>query len=92
MAHSSLVHCGRCAHEVVPVRVWSGFAWVKRAWYTGVLLIVALMPIILSEITLLLPLAMVFALAAGPVHALAAQRDTCSECGAELTKNARRPP
>ena len=78
------VYCARCAHAVVPDRVWPGFRWVKRGWYAGVLVIVALSPIIMAEITVLLPLAMAFGLAAGPVHALAAQRATCSECGAEL--------
>ena len=79
------VYCARCAHDVVPDRVWAGFRWAKRAWYGGIVVIVLLSPIIMSEITLLLPLALAFGLAAGPVHALAAQRDTCSECGAELT-------
>lgn len=78
------VYCARCAHAVVPARVWGGFRWVKRGWYTGVVMIAALSPIIMSEITVLLPLAVAFGLAAGPVHALAAQRDTCSDCGAEL--------
>jgi hypothetical protein len=79
-----VVFCTRCAHEVVPLRVWGGFVWAKRAWYGGILLIVLLAPIIMSEITVLMPLALAFGLAAGPVHALAAQRATCSECGAEL--------
>jgi hypothetical protein len=78
------VYCARCTHDVVPDRVWGGFRWAKRAWYAGILMIVGLSPIIMSEITVLLPLALAFGLAAGPVHALAAQRDTCSECGAEL--------
>lgn len=64
--------------------MWGGFIWVKRAWYGGIVLIVLLAPIIMSEITVLMPLALAFGLAAGPVHALAAQRATCSECGAEL--------
>lgn len=77
-------YCARCAHEVTPVRTWPGFVWVKRGWWAGVLGIAALAPIIMSEITLLLPLAVAFGMAAGPVHSLAAQRPTCSECGAEL--------
>lgn len=64
--------------------MWGGFVWAKRAWYGGIVLIVLLAPIIMSEITVLMPLALAFGLAAGPVHALAAQRATCSECGAEL--------
>jgi hypothetical protein len=79
-----MTFCVRCAHDVVPVRVWRGFVWAKRAWYGGLLAIGCLMPIILSEITLLLPLACTFALAAGPLHMLAAQRATCSDCGAEV--------
>jgi hypothetical protein len=66
--------------------VWPGFVWAKRAWYLGLLVICALMPIILSEITLLLPMAMVFAAAAGPVHSLARQQASCTECGAEFPR------
>jgi hypothetical protein len=68
------------------VAVWPGFLWAKRAWYGGFILLACLMPVIMSEITLLLPLAMMFAVAAGPVHMLAAQRDSCSECGLELSQ------
>jgi len=84
VSRPGVVYCARCAHEVVPDLVWGGFRWVKRAWYGGLVLIGVLMPIIMSEITLLMPLALAFGLAAGPVHALAAERNTCSECGAEL--------
>ena len=80
------VYCARCGHDVAPDLVWGGFRWTKRAWYAGILMIVALSPIIMSEITLLMPLAVAFGLAAGPVHALAAQRATCSRCGAELKR------
>ncbi len=77
-------YCGRCHHDVAPIRAWPGFVWVKRAWYGGIVLVCALAPIIMSEITLLLPLALTFGLAAGPIHQLASQPTTCSECGAEL--------
>jgi hypothetical protein len=81
---ASQSYCARCAHLVAPVRAWRGFVWAKRGWYLGVIAICALAPIIMSEITLLLPLALSFGIAAGPVHRLGAQRPTCSECGAEL--------
>jgi hypothetical protein len=77
-------HCGRCNAQVSVLSPWPGFRWVKRCWYVGLLVLFALMPIIMAEITLLMPLALVFALAAGPVHALAAQKATCRDCGAEL--------
>jgi len=77
-------YCSRCAHQVLPVRSWSGFVWVKRAWYVGVLGVIVFAPIIMSEITLLLPLALTFGLAAGPIHSLAAQKPTCSDCGGEV--------
>jgi hypothetical protein len=74
----------RCAREVPVLRPWPGFAWLKRVWYLGLLGVLALMPIIMSEITLLLPMAMAFALAGGPVLALSSQRTTCRDCGAEI--------
>jgi len=76
-------HCGRCNATDGLVLPWPGFRWVKRAWYAGLLGLFATAPIILSEITVLLPLALMFAFAAGPVHSLAAQKATCRNCGAE---------
>ena len=67
--------------------MWSGYVWAKRGWYAGMVVICSLMPIIMAEITLLLPMAMVFAVAAGPVHSLANQPPSCTECGAELPKH-----
>lgn len=84
MTASNMTYCARCTHHVTAVSVWPGFVWAKRAWYAGLLLIGAVAPILMSEISLLLPLACVFALAGGPVHQLAAQCATCSECGAEV--------
>jgi hypothetical protein len=81
-------YCARCARDVSLLRPWPGFRWLKRAWYAGLLLVVALMPIILSEITVLLPMAMVFAVAGGPVLSLAAQPTTCRECGAAIDTKA----
>jgi hypothetical protein len=85
-------HCARCARDVSLLRPWPGFRWLKRAWYAGLLLVLALMPIILSEITLLLPMAMVFAVAGGPVLALASQPVTCRTCGAAIDTTARSGP
>ena len=81
------VHCFRCRHEVEIVGVWPGFRWAKRAWWGTVGLVCILSPIILSEITVLVPLAIMIAGAAGPVHSLAAQKPTCRDCGAELPGN-----
>lgn len=77
-------YCARCRAEVSVVGVWSGWIWVRRAWYGGIIVLCALAPIIMSEITMLLPLACVFGLAAGPIHAFARERATCRDCGAEI--------
>ena len=77
-------HCFRCKHEVEVVGVWPGYRWAKRGWYTAVVGLCVLSPIILSEMTVLIPLAVTIAMAAGPVHSLAAQKPTCRDCGAEL--------
>lgn len=77
-------YCPRCAHDVAAVRAWPGFVWAKRAWYGGIVALIAVAPVIMSEITLLLPLALTFGLAAGPIHQLASQRPTCGDCGGEV--------
>jgi hypothetical protein len=84
MAVATQVYCTRCAHDVDAVRPWPGYLWLKRAWFAGLGLLLLLMPIILSEITVLLPLAMVFAVAGGPLLSLSSQPVTCCECGAEI--------
>lgn len=84
MKQAGKVDCARCGHEVSPVSVWPGFVWVKRAWYAGLLVLIAISPIIMSDIYVMMPLALMFAFAAGPIHGFAAQPATCSDCGAEL--------
>ena len=92
MPDAPLCYCDRCAREVEAVRPWAGYVWLKRAWFAGLILLAALMPIIMSEITLLLPLAMMFAVAGGPVLALSSQLITCRECGAQLGAKGRPRP
>jgi hypothetical protein len=89
MAEAAQVYCTRCGHDVDVVRPWRGYLWLKRAWFGGLALLLLLMPIILSEITVLLPLAMVFAVAGGPLLSLSSQPVTCSECGAEISPRAK---
>ncbi len=91
MADVGLLYCNRCAHEVEIVRPWAGYVWLKRGWFAGLAGLLLLGPIIMSEITLLLPLAMVFAVAGGPLLALSAQKNTCRECGAQIGARASAP-
>lgn len=87
-----LGYCRRCAREVSLLRPWPGFRWLKRAWFAGLLVVLALMPIILSEITILLPMAMAFAVAGGPLLSLASQPITCRTCGATVNVGAKAGP
>ena len=91
MAEASLQHCNRCTRLVEVVRPWPGYVWLKRAWFAVLSGLLLLMPIILSEITLLLPLAMVFAVAGGPLLALSAQTSTCRDCGAQIVSQHAKP-
>jgi hypothetical protein len=84
MADAALLHCNRCAREVEVVRPWPGYVYLKRGWFASLALLLVLGPIIMSEITLLLPLAMVFAAAGGPLLSLSSQKKTCRECGAQI--------
>jgi hypothetical protein len=84
MTDAGLLYCNRCAHEVEVVRPWGGYVWLKRGWFAALAGLALLMPIIMSEITLLLPMAMVFAVAGGPVLALSSQKNTCRDCGAQI--------
>ena len=89
MTSRAVAHCSRCAACVEIVKPWAGFLWLRRAWFAGLCLLLLLMPIILSEITILLPMAMLFAVAGGPLYFLAAQEATCARCGAVVNLKAK---
>jgi hypothetical protein len=84
MADGALLYCNRCTSDVEVVRPWSGYVWLKRGWFASLALLLLLGPIIMSEITLLLPLAMVFAAAGGPLLSLSGEKQTCRDCGAQI--------
>lgn len=79
-------HCPRCDRNVTALVAWRGFVWAKFAWYACLLVMCALMPIILSDLFVLIPLAVLFTFAAGPVHFLAAEKDSCRECGLSIER------
>ena len=73
--------CPRCYSEDDVVRPWPGFRIAKRIWIAGLVIIVALAPILFSDLTVMIPLTMAFLFAGGPVLGFAAQTPTCRNCG-----------
>jgi hypothetical protein len=54
---------------------------VRRIWIAGVIVVIALSPILFSDLFVMIPLTMAFLFAGGPVLALAQQQPTCRVCG-----------
>ena len=76
--------CTRCqAHRMIE-HPWRGWPWVRRGWFVGVGMIVFGSPVIGADGFVLIPMALVFTSALGPLNDLAHRHATCLTCGARL--------
>lgn len=74
-------HCPRCAAEVTGTFPWPYWSRVRKGWFTIAAGIVMASPVLMSDVYGMLPSAMVFVTAIGPLNALARIRPTCLQCG-----------
>ncbi|HEY2735113.1 MAG TPA: hypothetical protein VGI70_14050, partial [Polyangiales bacterium] len=74
-------HCPRCKKSVDATWPWAGWGRLRKAYFGGLLLLVCLSPVWMSDMSVMLPSALVFVSAVGPVNALAKIRPTCLRCG-----------
>jgi hypothetical protein len=74
-------HCPRCAQDVEATFPWPYWGRVRKVWFTIAAGIVMASPVLMSDVYGMLPSAMVFVTAIGPLNALARICPTCLQCG-----------
>ena len=78
------MYCPRCDDEVRAVLPWRGHRVLLVVWYVLVALLVLLFPFYAFDYCVLLPSAMLIAVAGGPIHRMAKELPTCARCSLEL--------
>jgi hypothetical protein len=76
--------CARCGNVVEATWPWPGWGRLRVFWLVAVGVIGLLSPILMSDVSVMLPSAMMFVLAIGPISALARIKPTCLHCGARV--------
>jgi hypothetical protein len=74
--------CSRCAGPVEASWPWPGWGRLRKLWFGGLGVIGLLSPILMADVAVMLPSAMMFVVAIGPINALARIKPTCLRCGA----------
>jgi hypothetical protein len=73
--------CPRCKLRVEASFPWPHWQRLRRAWFCVLAGILSVSPLFMSDSYVLLPSAMVFVSAIGPLNGLARIRATCLRCG-----------
>lgn len=83
---ASALDCGRCDAVVDPIRVWHGWNWCWRAWLCGLVVVVAMAPLLAYDFCVLIPGMMIYIAAGGPLRTLARTAPVCRRCSLELVE------
>lgn len=75
--------CPRCHSQEPVTRPWAGFRLVRVLWIGGLCVILALAPVLASDLFVMTPLSVLYLFAGGPVMGLARLRPACINCGLE---------
>lgn len=81
--------CPRCDEEVPILRPWPGFRVLWWAWCGVVSLLAVLLPFYFLDVCVMVPSAMLIALAGGPLRRLSSERPICRVCSAEIDTSRR---
>lgn len=82
----SALYCPRCDASVGVIRVWSGWKWCWRVWLAGLVVLLALTPLLAYDFCVLIPGMMVYIAAGGPLRHLARTAPVCRRCSLELVE------
>jgi ribosomal protein S27AE len=74
-------HCPRCSSHVEATWPWAGWVNLRRGWFFGLFFVVVASPIWFVDMYVMMPCAMLFIAAIGPLNTLARTRPTCLKCG-----------
>jgi hypothetical protein len=82
--NASDLYCPRCDSSVGVIRVWHGWKWCWRVWLGGLIVLLAMTPLIAYDFCILIPGMMVYISAGGPLWQLSRTRPVCRKCSLEL--------
>jgi hypothetical protein len=74
-------HCPRCATSVDATWPWSGWGRLRKTYLSGLALLMCLVPVWGFDMYVMMPCALVFVTAIGPINAAARILPTCLRCG-----------
>jgi hypothetical protein len=74
-------YCPRCAEQVEATWPWAGWSRLRKTYFAALGLVLLLSPLWMFDMYVLLPCALLFATAIGPLNALARIPPTCLRCG-----------
>lgn len=74
-------YCPRCSASVEATWPWAGWVNLRKAWFVGLGVLLVFSPVWFTDMYLLMPSAMTFIAAIGPLNTLARTRPTCLRCG-----------
>jgi hypothetical protein len=80
------LYCRRCDALVGSIRPWRGWKPAWTAWKIGLVVVLALFPLLASDYCIMLPSMMVYLAAGGPLREYAKTRPVCRRCSLELTE------
>ncbi len=83
-------HCGRCHAMVEATFPWSGWPRVRKVFFGYLITLLLLSPFFYADMFVMLPSAMIFVFALGPVNYLARVQPTCLSCGGPVTETSLR--
>jgi hypothetical protein len=83
-SHFGPAHCPRCSAGVQATWPWSGWVNLRKGWFVGIGLLAMGSPVWMADMYVLMPSAMLFICAIGPLNKLAGVRPTCLDCGCQV--------
>jgi hypothetical protein len=80
------MYCRRCDDTVSAIVPWRGWVWLKRLWWVGVAIVLALFPLLAADFCVMLPSSIAYVLAGGILHRLASEQPICGRCSLPLSR------
>jgi len=77
-------HCPRCSGRVDATWPWAGWGALRKGWFFGLGFVLLASPIWFTDFVVMMPSAMLFIAAIGPLNTLARTRPTCLRCGSAV--------
>jgi hypothetical protein len=80
------LYCPRCDASVHPIRVWHGWKHCFRVWLGGLVVMLAMTPLLAYDFCVLIPGMMLYMVAGSPLRHLARTAPVCRRCSLDLVE------